>query len=280
MIRISHLRRYHALAMLAGVLVAGAGLGAHDLWIEPSAFVAGAERPIAVRLRVGANLLGDPVARDPALIERFVAVDSTGTRPIPGPDGVDPAGVLRITAPGVVVIGYASKPTPIVIAAQKFNDYLVEEGLDAVIALRRTRNETQAAAHEEFSRCAKALVLSGPRQKAGDRALGFTLELIAEQNPYALSRGQPLTVRLLYKAKPLAGALVVAMNKRDPAQKLSARSAKDGRVSFALKDPGMWLIKAVHMTPAASGSSAEWTSFWASLTFELGGGAAVAPGQK
>ena len=32
----------------------------------------------------------------------------------------------------------------------------------------------------------------------------------------------------------------------------------------------MWLIKAVHMIPAPAGSNAEWASFWASLTFELG----------
>jgi hypothetical protein len=29
----------------------------------------------------------------------------------------------------------------------------------------------------------------------------------------------------------------------------------------------MWLIKAVHMIPAPPGSNADWTSFWASLTF-------------
>jgi hypothetical protein len=32
----------------------------------------------------------------------------------------------------------------------------------------------------------------------------------------------------------------------------------------------MWLIKAVHMVPAPTGARAEWASFWASLTFDLG----------
>ena len=64
------------------------------------------------------------------------------------------------------------------------------------------------------------------------------------------------------------GALVVAMNRVNPAEKVSARTDKDGRVRFKLRPGGMWLIKAVHMIPAAPRTNAEWTSFWASLTFE------------
>jgi hypothetical protein len=31
----------------------------------------------------------------------------------------------------------------------------------------------------------------------------------------------------------------------------------------------MWMIKAVHMVPAAAGTNADWASYWASLTFEV-----------
>ena len=97
--------------------------------------------------------------------------------------------------PGLVIIGYASKPSQIVLPAQKFNDYLVEEGLENVAALRAKRNETNAEARESFARCAKALISSGPVTAAdADRALGFTLELIAERNPYALA-GRPVAAR-------------------------------------------------------------------------------------
>jgi uncharacterized GH25 family protein len=62
---------------------------------------------------------------------------------------------------------------------------------------------------------------------------------------------------------------VVAINRANPAQKLSARSGKDGRVRFRLPRAGMWLIKAVHMVEAPAGANAEWASYWASLTFEI-----------
>ena len=74
-------------------------------------------------------------------------------------------------SPGLLVIGYRSNPSPIEMAADKFNQYLKEEGLDAVLAMRASRNETGAAAHELFSRCAKSLVFSGtPAEAQGDRA--------------------------------------------------------------------------------------------------------------
>ena len=121
-----------------------------------------------------------------------------------------------------------------------------------------------------FSRCAKSLLLSGPTDKTqGDRALGFTLELVAERNPYTMNAGQELPVRLTYENRPLAGALVVAMNRANPSQKLTARSGKDGRVRFRLPRGGVWMIKAVHMIEAPAGAKADWASYWASLTFEL-----------
>jgi uncharacterized GH25 family protein len=102
-----------------------------------------------------------------------------------------------------------------------------------------------------------------------DRALGFPLELVAERNPYALRAGVELPVRLTWKSRPLAGALVVAMNRLNPAAKQCARSDRHGRVRLRLPSSGMWLIKAVHMTPAPPDSNADWSSYWASLTFEL-----------
>ena len=170
----------------------------------------------------------------------------------------------------MLVVGYRSNPSAIELPAEKFNQYVKDEGLDAVAALRASRNQTSASAHELFARCAKSLILSGPSSETqGDRRLGFTLELVAEGNPYSIRSGGELPVRLTYENRPLAGALVIAMNRLNPSEKQSARTDNEGRVRFRLNSGGMWLIKAVHMIPAPTGSNAEWASFWASLTFEL-----------
>jgi uncharacterized GH25 family protein len=268
---------FRTACLVSSLLVSGVGMAAHDLWIEPSAFVMDPGKPLAVRLRVGVDLVGDPVARDPQLIDRFIAVDGTGTIDVQGPDGIDPAGVMRVSRPGLAIVGYSSKPFPIVLTAQKFNEYLAEKGLETVASIRAQRGATGAEAHEQFARCAKALLLAGPAAAAQrDRALGFTLELVAERSPYSMRAGEALPIRLLYRNQPIEGVLVVAMNKRNPKAKMTARSGKDGRVTFRLPDPGMWLVEAVHMIGAPAGGPSEWSSFWASLTFQLPGGSATA----
>ena len=250
-----------ALALTAPLL-------AHDMWIEPMSFSPQTGEIVGVKLRVGQDFLGDPLARDASLINQFIVEDSEGRKPLVGRDGGDPAGFLRVPAPGLLVVGYRSNPSAVELPAEKFNQYVKDEGLDAVADLRARRNETAAKARELFARCAKSLILSGqPTEAQADRSLGFTLELVAERNPYLLRAGQDLPVRLTYENRPLAGALVVAMNRLNPAQKLSARTGKDGRVRLRLQPGGMWMIKAVHMIPAPSGTNADWASFWASLTF-------------
>jgi len=260
-----------AVLVVGAIALGPAPLSAHDMWIVPTTFSPEPGAIVGVRLRVGQDLLGDPLPRNPALVNQFVVEDAAGRKPVVGRDGADPAGFVRVATPGLLVIGYHSNASSVELAAEKFNQYLKEEGLDAVAALRARRNETGAGAHEIFSRCAKSLVFSGsPSEAQGDRRLGFPLELVAERNPYAIRAGQDLPVRLTYEDRPLAGALVVAMNRLNPSEKLAARTDNDGRVRFRLRPGGMWLIKAVHMIPAPAGTRADWASFWASLTFEMG----------
>ena len=254
-------------------------LTAHDMWIEPTSFLGDMGKIVGVRLRVGQDFLGDPLPRDSALIDQFISVDSTGRKPVYGRDGADPAGLIRIAEPGLMIIGYQSHPKPIVLPAITFNQYLKEEGLDAISTLRTHRNQTTSEAREIFSRCAKSLLSYGtPTGSQADQVLGFTLELIAEKNPYVLRTGQDLPLKLTYEGRPLSDALVVAMNRANPMGKITARTDKTGHVTFRLPQDGIWLIKAVHMVSAPPATNAEWASFWASLTFELknsGAGAAA-----
>lgn len=264
--RLSRFTKALAAAILA---LTATPLRAHDAWIEPTTFHPGTGAIVGARLRVGQDLIGDPLLRDSARIRQFIVEDISGRRPLAGRDGDDPAGLLRANAPGLLVIGYRSHPSTVAETAEKFDQYLAEEGLEAIAAERARRGEV-GAVRELFSRCAKSLVLAGSTDTTQkDRPLGFTLELVAERNPYGMSAGQELPVRLTYEGRPLAGALVVAINRDDPSEKRAARSDADGRVRLRLPRDGMWLIKAVHMIRAPSDAAADWESFWASLTFDL-----------
>lgn len=255
-------------AALVAVVLAAADVRAHDFWIEPGTFSARPGQRIEVRLRVGEHFAGEPVPLLPSIINQFVVQDAVERRPVDETPEFDPAGAVDVARPGLQVIGYFGKPSLIELQADRFNAYLMDEGLESVIAMRLRRGQLDAAAKEAYLRCAKSLVQAGrPDSSAGDRRLGFPLELVAEQNPYALGAGRPLAVRLFFQDAPLAGALVVAMNSLSPSDKQVARTDRNGRVQFSLRSRGIWLVKAVHMIEAPPGTDAEWASYWASLTF-------------
>ena len=255
-------------AGVATALLAAPGLAfAHDFWIEASSFRPAVGSAVELRLFVGPNFEGEPFPRVPNLISRFVLVSSAGERDIAGRAGADPAGVVRIEAPGLQIAAYRSLNYGLTVDAAKFEEYLAEEGLEKISAVRKKRGESGKAGREVFSRCAKAL-LEAPGGGGKDRAVGLTLELVAEKDPYTLAAGDELPVLLLLEGKPLAGALVHALRHGDPSVKVAVRTDRAGRARLRLARPGFWLIKAVEMSPAPAGEDADWQSLWASLTFE------------
>ncbi|MEP6471861.1 MAG: DUF4198 domain-containing protein [Acidobacteriota bacterium] len=245
---------------------------AHDFWIEPTTFHPEVGSMVGLSLRVGQGFRGDPVPLMPDRIVKFVTVSAAGAETTAaGIPGRDPAGRARVTEPGFVIAGYRSSPSNLELPADKFEAYLKDEGLEKVIAIRARRGDSEKPSKEIYSRCAKALLDAGGAGTAGfDRVLGLRLELIPEASPKKLppNAGGSIPVRLLYEGKPLAEALVVAMNRDEPDKRLSARTDKAGRVVLALPRGGVWLVKAVHMVPAPAESGADWESLWASLTFE------------
>jgi hypothetical protein len=260
--------RSSALVVFAWCL--SATLLAHDFWIEPSSFRPAVGSTVSARLMVGQGFRGDPVPRNPALIVRFVLVSDAGETPLDGRPADDPAGAAVVSSPGLQVMGYRSGNSFVALEAPKFEDYLREEGLERVVEERARRGDSQKGSRELFSRCAKALLFAGAGRPAGDdRDLGLTLELHAEKNPYGLRAGDELPVRLTHEGKPLEGALVSAVPRGHPEEKLSRRTDRDGRVRLRLPRDGAWLIKAVHMVAAPADSGADWQSLWASLTFEM-----------
>lgn len=241
---------------------AAAPLLAHDFWIEPSTYSPEVGATVELALRVGEGFRGDPVPRVPGRILRFVLLSPSGETPVDG--------VARVSEPGLLVVGYRSNVSRVDLEAEKFEQYLKEEGLERIVAERARRGESGKPSREIYSRCAKSLLSAGGAGKSGrDRELGFPLELVSEKNPYAFTTGGTFPLRLEYAGSPLAGALVVALNRDAPGKPLSARTDAEGRVSFALARPGAWLVKAVHMVPAPADSGADWESLWASLTFEV-----------
>lgn len=159
--------------------------------------------------------------------------------------------------------------------ADAFESYLRDEGLEAIVARRAASGESAAPGLEIFSRNAKALLTAtGGGDPARDarllrRPVGLDLELVPESDPRRSSASRPLTLRLLFHGKPLAGALVKAFPRDGNERRVAGRTGADGRVRLTLAEPGVWLVNAVHMVDAPAASGVRWESLWSSLTFEV-----------
>ncbi len=254
-------------AVLAGTAFPAA---AHDFWIEPSTYRPRVGQAVSIGLRVGDHFKGQPVVRTPDRIVKFVSVRLGGESPIPGRAGTDPAGLVRFTAPGTHVLGYRGNRAFTEMEADGFKKYLEEKGLETILARRAELGQTDRKVREAYSRCSKSLIRVGDAAGGGgDRPIGFTLEILAESDPYEKAAGSDLSFRLAYEGRPLPGALVTATRQGARDEPLSARTDAGGRVRFTLGEAGSWLIACVHMIEAPEGVDAEWESLWASLTFEL-----------
>jgi hypothetical protein len=186
---------------------------------------------------------------------------------ISGSDRIDPAGFFRADGGANAIISYASTGAYIELPPGEFEDYLRLYGLDDIVASRAARGEHSKLGRERFYRYAKALLIGREPSAGVTRPLGLDYEIVPDGDPTA--RLAPFHGRLLYKGKPLANALVVAMLHGQPSVHLETHSDAQGAVTLPLPRPGIWLIKSVHMVRASFFASEDWDSLWASLTFEI-----------
>jgi len=240
---------------------------AHDFWIEPSTFRPAVGQMVSTSLRVGQEFIGEPIPRSAQFIDSFVVREGTKEKEVIGFENRDPAGYIRVEQPGLAVIGYRSKANPLELDAAKFEEFLKNEGLESISAIRAQRHETAKPDRERFYRFAKSVLNTGATAnwQPATQSFNYRFEIIPETNPCA---GTPLRVRLMFEGKPLAGALVTALHRDDASARIRIRSDKNGRVTLNLPKNGVWLIKSVQMVPAPAGTNADWESLWASLTFE------------
>jgi uncharacterized GH25 family protein len=222
---------------------------------------------VTVRHRVGTSFLGDPVARDPSLLLRFVAVSDEGTQAVPGVPGADPAGIAQAPQAGTLVIAYLSRFSTAELTPDKMALFAEQEGVASELP---PGWQTRPLVHDRFARSVKSLLVVAGGSGAGwDRVVGLPLELVPLVDPGSLSAGGSLPVRLLWQGKGVAGIQVAALSRLDPSRPIVARTDAEGRATLPLPRGGEWLVKAVKILPAG-GPDADFASLWTSLTFTAG----------
>lgn len=253
-------------AFFALLLLAPIRALAHDFWIEPTTYGPRTNQQVMFTLRVGENFMGDAIPRMPSHVRSFTATQGPAVMRVGGQPNATPAGAASFVRQGPAIVTYESNATVAKLDLAKFKQYLREEGLEvrgAKINLSGRRDVRDA-----FTRHAKTL-LAIDSAKVEDRRIGMTFELVATSELKSALRAKRLPLRVYFRGQPLQDALVVAVHRRNPARKLTGRTNAKGEVVLPLSQAGAWLIKSVHLTPAADRKIADVESFWASLTLEL-----------
>ena len=179
---------------------------------------------------------------------------------------------------GTYVLAFQSNYAESNLPSIRYNDYIKVEGLTPAISLRARTKTTDTPGREIYSRRAKALVQVGASNGADawvTKAIGLSLEIVPEKNPYALSPKEELPVRVLYEGKPLVGALVKLTNLEFDVRPIAAHlTDASGRASFLFPRTGTWLINVIWTKPISGNPKADFDTTFSSLTFGYGGYAA------
>jgi uncharacterized GH25 family protein len=257
------------LSLLALLLVSSAR--AHDYWLQPETFVTAPNKPVAVRLLVGDNLEVETeraFERKTTLRLQLTSASETRDLLASGKEGGKPFLTLRIKEAGSHWIALERDRRTIRLEAEKFNDYLIEEGLDRVLDQRRLAKESDKPGRERYSRYLKCLLRCGDGDESWKKPLGHRLEIVPLSDPSAVKPGGMLKVRVQFDGKPLPDVAIFALHRKgEKVQRQKEKTDRDGVAAYRLGDAGQWLIRMVHMRRCPDPEDADWESFWTSLSF-------------
>lgn len=179
---------------------------------------------------------------------------------------------FRTGAPGTYVAGLSIRPSEITLTGPQFNGYLEEEGISGVLEARRSAGELAKPAKERYAKHVKVIFQAGPtRSNDWSSMLGYPVEIVPLQNPYALRRGDTLRVQLLVNGAKAAGQEAIAGGRTTAGarhREQHLRSGDDGVIPIALSSTGTWYVKFINMTRATE-PGLDYLSQWATLTFAV-----------
>lgn len=288
--------------VLLGLVLAVVGtLAAHDMFLKLPSFFLEPNVEAEVALINGTfEASENAIARDRMLDVSVVHGDGRVVHPPasawrdsavhhPDPDSTDTAFLSFETGEaGTYVIGVSTKARVFTLSAEDFDAYLEHDGvLDVLAARMEAGAEAEAVTErgtpadsvtERYSKHVKALAQVGEaRTETWVHELGYPIEFVPLQNPYELTVGDALEVRLLRAGEPVASQLVYASHEGwhghdeegGHAEAVKTRTDDEGVARIPLSQAGAWYVRTIHMVETTDEPGVDYESNWATLTFEV-----------
>jgi uncharacterized GH25 family protein len=245
---------------------------AHEFWLQPRKYRLAIGEELKFNFKVGENFDGEEWDLKKHKVEKLdwhTSTKITDLKKLVKADGRDRV-TLKMTEEGTQLIAMQSNYAFIELDAAKFNDYLKEDGIEDIHALRTKNNTLDKPAKEFYGRFVKLLVQVGNKKTDSfKKQLGTPVEIIPLQNPYTLTSGDYLECKVLFQGKPLIEQMVKVWYKINTTTFLqNMYTEKDGTVKFPLSSTGPWMVSTVKMIPSEK-EGADYQSMWSSLVFEV-----------
>jgi uncharacterized GH25 family protein len=257
--------------------VVGARRGAaHDFWVQPGEYQVMPGHATSVTLLVGHGPDRQRSAIPLHRITRFEAVGPRGIRMDFHSSlqlgGRRDDGTVVFRQPGTYVLVLQTDARAYsLLPAIRFNDYLRVEGLTPARLFRERTHRTRAEGSETYSRQAKTIIQVGDEPDSAltvTQPLGLPLEIVPDVDPYTERCPKRLPVHVLYRGRPLSGALVKLTDLEHDANPIEMHVTDEkGRAVFGAREGGAWLLNVIWTEVAPESSDADFETTFSSLTF-------------
>lgn len=256
-------------------------LSSHDMFLKMESYHVKPNSNVSIHLYNGTfDKSENSITRDRMADVSLVKPDGSRTRlPNNAWSDVDNITVLetKTSGEGTYVVGVSTLAKMIDLSATDFNQYLAHDGIVDVLEARKSSGEDQQAANEKYSKHVKAIFqATSTTTNNFNKELGYPIEFIPLQNPYDLSVGEKLSVKLLFNGKPVKNQLVYASyagyhshsDSGGHVEAISSRTDENGMVSIELSKEGHWYVRTIYMVKSNE-AGVDYESNWATLTFEI-----------
>jgi uncharacterized GH25 family protein len=245
---------------------------AHDLWLIPPG-KATLKQPAIMHANVRMDFPWSEFAPDTERYPRkFVVHPDTETLPLKSNGKLERSGILEFTPPlpGIYVVAVTTTPKVLELTADKFNEYLVTDGLAHIFRQRVKEMTLHQPAKERYRKSPAALVrVADGAQGEWNQPLDLPLQIVPMQNPFERKIGDTLRVRVLFEKKPLKDANLGWQRPGDgDTPGGTVRTDAQGEALIPIAGAGLMTIRLTHMTRPKM-PDYEWESFWTTLTFRL-----------
>lgn len=250
------------------MLIVCSSADAHEYWIEADNYRPDPGQVVALTTRVGQGFTGDEVLNIKLFYSDYSVVTRKQRKNVSGSLATTPPAYIETPVEGSYIVGQRTRRSRVEMDPQKFSAYLEKQGLEHVLQAVDWPKSDESPITENYSRCVKAIIQSGPEPETDilSEALGYTLEIIPYSNPAQTQAGDLFRIQLLYEGKPLQNSQITALNKQYPEQAIKSRTDSEGYAQIVLPYGGIWMLNTVHIIAA---QETDWESFWANLTFEV-----------